>query len=89
MEKKDDGGNAFPQPGVYDGARNEVNPVGAYYDAGGMSLRDAIAIAAMQGLLANSYQGNGTSAPLSEANAEEISVMAWRQADAMLEARKK
>lgn len=38
-----DGGHAFPQPGVYDASRDQVNPVGAYYDAGGMTLRDYFA----------------------------------------------
>jgi hypothetical protein len=38
-----DGGRAFPEPGVFDAMRDQVNPVGAYYDAGGMSLRDYFA----------------------------------------------
>jgi hypothetical protein len=41
----DDGWPAFPQGGVWDGDRNQVNPVGAYFDAGGMTLRQYAAIA--------------------------------------------
>lgn len=37
---RDNSGSAFPQPGVFDAARDQVNPVSAYYDAGGMTLRD-------------------------------------------------
>ena len=44
---KPDGGQAFPEPGVFDGNRDQVNPVGAYYDAGGMSLRDYFAAKAL------------------------------------------
>lgn len=44
MSAHNDGGPAFPQGGVWDGDRNQVNPVGAYFDAGGMSLRAYAAI---------------------------------------------
>lgn len=37
-------------PGVYDGGRQEINPVNAYYDAGGMTLRDYFAGQAMIGM---------------------------------------
>jgi hypothetical protein len=52
------------------------------------SLRNEIAARAMQGMLANSYRGGGSLPPLSEANEQEIALMAWSLADAMLEARK-
>jgi hypothetical protein len=43
-EKKIDvGGQAFPEGGVLDGDRNQVNPIGAYFDAGGMTVRDYMA----------------------------------------------
>jgi hypothetical protein len=46
------GGSAFPECGVWDGDRNQVNPVGAYFDAGGMTLLDYFAAKALQGMLA-------------------------------------
>jgi hypothetical protein len=83
MSKVEDGGGfAFPQPGVYDGGRDEVNPVGAYYDAGGMSLRDYFAAKAMQGYLA---AGIGRAID----NPDHLAQWAYENADAMLEARKK
>jgi hypothetical protein len=82
-EIKDDGGQAFPQPGVYDGGRNEINPVSVYYDAGGMSLRDYFASKAMQGFCAYNGSYGINNGP------GEIVARAYEIADAMLEARKK
>lgn len=79
----DDGGNAFPQSAVYDGNRDEVNLVGAYFDAGGMSLRDYFAAKAMhvhlQQIRSCDFQGKW---------AEKIAFASYRIADAMLKARK-
>lgn len=82
--EKNDGGPAFPFPTEatqrgYNGTR-EGEP--------GMSLRDYFAAAALQGMLANSFN-DGFTKPMSLATAEEIADMAFRQADCMLAERSK
>lgn len=72
MSNPNDGGPAFPQPGVYDASREQVYPVGAYYDAGGMSLRDYFAAKAMAAIHAE-YQ-----------SWEMVAEQAYKSADAML-----
>lgn len=52
----DYGGAAFPQSGVYDASRTEVNPCGAYFDAGGMTLRQWYAGMALHGILASGHR---------------------------------
>lgn len=87
---KPDGGPAFPEPGVWDGDRNQVNPVGAYYDAGGMSLRDYFAAAALTGLFAAQIKPHELSA--AEKEMTPAQVFAWRAyafADGMIAERAK
>ena len=70
---KDTGGPAFPcHPGI-------ENPI---YD--GMTLRDYAAIKAMQGILASNTEHEHEDAHIFDAIAEA----SYKQADAMLEARK-
>lgn len=52
-----------------------------------VSLRDQFAMAALTGLLANSYS-DGHSQPMCTAPSEEFARWAYSQADAMIEARK-
>ncbi len=37
---------AFPEAGVFDGSRDQVNPSGAYFNIGGLTKREAFAQAA-------------------------------------------
>ena len=76
----DTGGSAFPMPGIYDAARDQINPVSEYYDAEGMTLRDYFAAKAMQGLLACGEAHE-------EATAFVTARAAYTIADAMLAAR--
>lgn len=92
MRAMKDGGPAFPQPGVYDGMRKQVNPVGAYYDAGGVSIRDYFAAKAMAVMLAEEPDPYPTWwMSLTEgSNAkgiDRIAKAAYIAADAMLRAR--
>lgn len=73
MSEKDTGGPAFPL--VYD-----VPPENVRHVYQGMSLRDYFAAKAMQGICANE-QTAGKSF-------DEVSLRAWKMADAMLTARK-
>jgi hypothetical protein len=63
MSEIDDGGLAFPSE---------------YYAEQGMTLRDYFAAAALQGLLANGYNGS----------CNRAAINAYDYADAMIEARK-
>ena len=77
-----DGGPAFPMYGVYDANRGEVNPVGAYFDAGGMTLRDYFAAKAMAAYLAIDYEGCCR-------DPDKLAMWAYDNADAMLKEREK
>ena len=63
MSKIEDGGSAFPSE---------------YYADAGMSIRDYFAAIALQGLLANGYNGS----------CNRAAINAYDYADAMIEARK-
>ncbi len=76
MSKQNDGGPAFPRS--FDADCDTVND--SRYPQNGMSLRDRIAIAAIQGMLAN---------PDTTGTNKELSVSAYDVADAMIEARSK
>lgn len=90
-----DGGPAFPMPGVFDAIRDRIGPVNEYYDAGGMALRDYFAAQALAGIMANPVRwqqiaedyksGKKSYEQCSTANA----VKAYSIADAMLAARGK
>lgn len=80
---KPDGGQAFPEPGVFDGNRDQVNPVGAYYDAGGMSLRDYFAAKALAAYIV--CQQGSTHGPTDE----QLAAWAFATADAMIAERAK
>lgn len=87
MSAKDTGGAAFPMPGIYDVARDQINPVSEYYDAEGMTLRDyfaakAIPIAWQSECSSPTHSADGT--PTYQGLAER----AYLVADAMLAARK-
>lgn len=85
---RDEGGRAFPEPGVWDGNRDTVNPVGAYYDAGGMSLRDYFAAKALQGIMGNgAYHLTGEH--FDGSDAKEIASDCYALADAMIAERAK
>jgi len=84
--KRDDGGPAFPEPFTYNA---DMGPCGTFITAssatgcGGMKLRDAFAIAALQGLVSSdAFHG-----PLYQQSPEVAADFAWKQADAMLAAR--
>jgi len=83
MTNKPTGGPAYPFP-AYTYPNGEIN-----HGEGGMTLRDAIAIAAMQGLLSNREMGD---AALHNSGAEwvkDITESAFEFADAMLLEREK
>lgn len=81
----DDGGAAFPQPGVYH-PDHGVMPVNAFYDAGGMSLRDAFAIAALQGWAAGRNNGDEFNV-VSQSGPDFVATSCYAYADAMIKAR--
>lgn len=86
MTSKTDGGAAFPLP-VND-ARCRARFESGY---GGMSMRDAFALAALQGLLANPggpIQANGMNGwSWCNCTAEDVASLTYSMADAMLKAR--
>jgi len=67
-------------------ARQAISWLHQHAADGTAELRDMFACAALEGLLANSY-ADGVRKPLSLANHVEMAEMAYRQAEAMLEAR--
>jgi hypothetical protein len=85
-EIKNDGGPAFPMPGMTGLPNGEF-----VYGEHGMTLRDYLASKAVQGLLANAggpVQTNGrTGWGLVNCDEADIASMAYRIADAMLAAR--
>lgn len=90
MSTINDGGPAFPQGGVWDGDRNQVNPVGAYFDAGGMTLRDYFAASALKGMEipnGGEYSDNDHERGNPQREAAWIATQAYCMADAMLAAR--
>lgn len=98
MSDVNDGGAAFPQCGVFDGTRNEVNPVGAYFDAGGMSLRDWFAGQAdvsgykltpemLEQFIGTKYPGVENVEKLIQFGLDAESKLRYMMADAMLKAR--
>lgn len=82
MSAISDGGKAFPEPGVYDVINDRVNPVGSYYDAGGMSLRDYFAAKALASMLSGPTE-------IREGTPELAAKLSYRFADAMLAERSK
>jgi len=85
---KDDGGAAFPSPGVVIDYDKNEHQQGAYE---GMSLRDYFAAKAMNGFLANAWQAE-TLASLGESAAQQMAAVAeisYAMADAMLVERAK
>ena len=74
MSKSKDGGTAFPVPNLHD--HEEFN---------GMSLRDYIAIKAMQGELAS--QKDESDSYISKTDLRGLASWSYAAADAMLEAR--
>lgn len=75
-----DGGPAFPEAGER----------GKAAGGEGMSLRDYFAAKAMQGLCSSAFKymaGEGHATPEALAIMEDIGVVAYRMADAMLKAR--
>ena len=86
-----DGGSAFPNTHVHPERIGQINDEDrireGWYGQGGMSLRDYFAAKAMQGAISTcgedaSYKGIASTG-------DEISIMAYAIADAMLEARNK
>lgn len=86
-EQIKDGGPAFPEPGVYDASREQINPVGAYYDAGGMSLRDYFAAKALNAVCDRYMLMNCDSEPEIEMEITNAAFLAYRLSAAMLAAR--
>ena len=87
-DKVNDGGPAFPMPGVYDASRDVIAPVNDYYDAGGASLRDYFAAKALEGLLANPARCSGAEVEVGKtAYARLVAKVSFEFADAMLYAR--
>lgn len=85
---RDDGGRAFPEPGVWDGNRDTVNPVGAYYDAGGMSLRDYFAAKALPAIIGR-LDGRGLLMEQQQGDFSRYAWVAYKLADAMIAERAK
>lgn len=89
MTQRNDGGPAFPIPCQFD-----VN-CGPRFESGygGMSMRDAFAMKALQGLLANPggpIQANGMSGwSWCNCTAEDVASLTYSMADAMLAARER
>jgi len=81
MSTQDDGGPAFPIP--VDDDRDCVSRIASGY--GGMSLRDAMAIAAA-GHIWTQYQVDGTAREYPEWR-QGVAIEAYRLADEMLAAR--
>ena len=80
---KDDGGPAFPTQRE---RNDQLGIVGGY--GGGMSLRDAFAIAALQGICAGRYGRRFKDAETMIRAVNGIVPDAWGLADEMLNARK-
>jgi hypothetical protein len=72
----DNGGPAFPK-----------NWISQKTDDQGMSLRDYLAAAALQGMLSNGFMPS-MFCPAGAANSYDYCLAAYKAADAMLEARK-
>lgn len=83
MSAKDNGGAAFPSPGVVLDSHKSERQQGAY---GGMTLRDYFAAKAMQGAMAEF-----ANMPVDEAQEKNgyLAAMAYTVADAMLAERAK
>lgn len=80
------GGSAFPECGVWDGDRNQVNPVGAYFDAGGMTLLDYFAAKALEALIA---KDNKDGENRGKKAVPIMAAFAYEYADAMIAERAK
>jgi hypothetical protein len=86
----DDGGPAFPSQWTNDDGMNATAPDGQLVPPGGtvpligMSLRDYLAAAALQGYIA-AHSGENVKFPSAHVAADQ----AYEYADAMLEARRK